>query len=43
MDALRRSIEESAGAPPSNKAKAPARRAAAGKPEQPKRRKTKAG
>jgi DNA end-binding protein Ku len=43
MDALRRSIEASGSTPTSNKAKAPARRAAAEKPEQPKRRKTKAG
>jgi DNA end-binding protein Ku len=44
MDALRRSIEESGSAPASSKGKAsPAGRAAARKPEQPKRRKTKAG
>jgi DNA end-binding protein Ku len=44
MDALRRSIEASGGAPASSKEKAsPARRASAEKPEQPKRRKTKAG
>jgi DNA end-binding protein Ku len=42
MDALRRSLEASSGAPASNKEKAPARRGAAEKPEQPKRRKTKA-
>ena len=44
MDALRRSLEASSGTPASNKGKAsPARRVAAEKPEQPKRRKTKAG
>ena len=43
MDALRRSIEESGSAPASSKGKpSPAGRAAR-KPEQPKRRKTKAG
>jgi DNA end-binding protein Ku len=44
MDALRRSIEASGAAPASSKEKTlPARRAAAEKQEQPKRRKTKAG
>ena len=44
MDALRRSLQASGSAPASNKGKAsPARRGAAEKPEQPKRRKTKAG
>src|SRR6516162_1808786 len=44
MDALRRSIEASGGAPASNKGKtSSARPGAAGKPGQPKRRKTKAG
>src|SRR3974390_3633886 len=43
MDALRRSLEASGNAPASNKGSAPARRSAAEKPEQPKRRKTKAG
>jgi DNA end-binding protein Ku len=43
MDALRRSLEASGDAPASSKGKAsPARRVAAEKPEQPKRRKTKA-
>jgi DNA end-binding protein Ku len=42
MDALRRSLEASGGAPASTKGKAPARHGAAEKPEQPKRRKTKA-
>jgi DNA end-binding protein Ku len=43
MDALRRSLEASGDAPASSKRKAsPARRSAAEKPEQPKRRKTKA-
>jgi DNA end-binding protein Ku len=43
MDALRRSLEASGSAPASSKGKAsPARRGAAEKPEQPKRRKTKA-
>jgi len=44
MDALRRSIEASGGGPASSKGKtASARRGPAGKPEQQKRRKTKAG
>ena len=43
MDALRRSLVASGGAPASNKGKtSPARRGAAEKPEQPKRRKMKA-
>ena len=43
MDALRRSLAASGGAPASNKGKtSPARRGAAEKPEQPKRRKMKA-
>jgi DNA end-binding protein Ku len=42
MDALRRSLEAGGGAPTSNKGKAPARRSADEKPDQPKRRKTKA-
>ena len=42
MDALRRSVEAGGGASASSKGKAPARRGAAEKPEQPKRRKTKA-
>jgi DNA end-binding protein Ku len=42
MDALRRSLEASSGAPASNKGTSPARRGAAEKAEQPKRRKTKA-
>jgi DNA end-binding protein Ku len=42
MDALRRSLEASGGASASTKGKAPARRSADEKPEQPKRRKTKA-
>jgi DNA end-binding protein Ku len=41
MDALRRSLEESGGVPASSKNASPARRGAAEKPEQPKRRKTK--
>ena len=43
MDALRRSLAASGGTPASNKGKmSPARLGAAEKPEQPKRRKTKA-
>ena len=42
MDALRRSLEASGGASASSKGKAPVRRGAAEKPEQPKRRRTKA-
>jgi DNA end-binding protein Ku len=40
MDALRRSLEASGGGSPSKGRASPARRGAAEKPEQPKRRKT---